>query len=396
MIMTSCPYNFTSIGQELTSKLPSAPPFVTPEIPELPAFTCPSVTSEFVQKQLQNMPENKAVGLERLPGGLLMVAAPIISEPLACILNLSLQSGKFISVWKQAKVLPLFKSGPAMETNNYRPISILPILSKLLECFVHSSFSEYLDEHNMLTIAQSGFRRLHSTVTSLLHVTDQWLMNIYKGPETGVVFSDLRKAFDIVDVNILLSKLPTFGITGMEHKWFKSYLSGRSQSVSVDGYLSDPLPVSIDVPQGSILVPLLFVLFINDLPTVTDSCETNMYADDTEIYFASKRDCPEKFENNLNSDLCKISEYFNINRLSLNVPKCEFMLTGTCQILAKMPEMSIHINNEHLDKVTISKYLVMFIDSNLKWDDHITNMIPQISAKIGILRTLRNIVRTDT
>ncbi len=141
------------------------------------------------------MPENKAVGLDRLPGRLLRAAALIISEPLVYILNLSLQSGKFISEWKHAKVLPLFKSGPAMETNNYRPISILPILSKLLEHFVHSSFSEYFEEHNLLIIAQSGFRRLHSTVTSLLHVTDRWLMNIDKGLVTGVVF-------DTIGVNI--------------------------------------------------------------------------------------------------------------------------------------------------------------------------------------------------
>ncbi len=121
-----------------------------------------------------------------------------------------------------------------------------------------------------------------------------------------------------------------------------------------------------------------------------------MYADDTEIDSASKPDCPEELENNLNSDLCKISEYFNINRLSLNVPKCEFMLIGTYQSRAKMPGISIHINNEHLHKVTISKYLGMVIDSNLKWDDHINNMIPKISAKIGILRSLRNIVPNDT
>ncbi len=141
--------------------------------------------------------------------------------------------------------------------------------------------------------------------------------------------------------------------------------------------------------------PLLFLLFLNDLPTVTESYETNMYADDIKIDSASKPDSPEELENRLNSDLCKISEYFNINRLSLNVPKCEFILIGTYQSLAKMPEMSIHINNEPLHKVTISKYLGMFIDSNLKWDDHINNMIHKISTKIGILRSLRNIVPND-
>ncbi len=163
----------------------------------------------------------------------------------------------------------------------------------------------------------------------------------------------------------------------MENKWFKSYLSRRSQSVSVDGHLSDPLSVSIDVPQGSIWGPLLFLLFLNDLPTVAESCETNMYADDTEIESASKPDCPEELENNVNSDLCKISEYFNINRFSLNVPKCEFILIGTYQSLAKMPEMSIHINNEPLHKVTISKYLGMFIDSNLIPQSHCAESVPE-------------------
>ncbi len=121
-----------------------------------------------------------------------------------------------------------------------------------------------------------------------------------------------------------------------------------------------------------------------------------MYADDTEIDSASKPDCPEELENNLNGDLCKISEYFNINRLSLNVPKCQFMLIGTYHSLAKMLEMSIHINNEPLYKFTNSKYLGMFMDSNLRWDDHINNMVSKIYTKIGILRSLRNIVPTDT
>ena len=133
----------------------------------------------------------------------------------------------FITEWKHAKVLPLYKSGPSLETNNYRPISILPALSKLLECFVHSSFTDYLEEHKLLTITQSGFRRLHSTVTSLLNVTSRWLNNIDKGLVKGVVFIDLRKAFDTVDTDILLAKLKGFGVTSIEHQWFWSYLTCR-------------------------------------------------------------------------------------------------------------------------------------------------------------------------
>ena len=153
--------------------------------------------------------------------------------------------------------------------------------------------------------------------------------NIGKELVTGVVFIDLQKAFDTVDTDILLAKLKGFGVTSIEHKWLWSYLTGRSQSELVDGHLSDPLPVNIGVPQGSILGPLLFLLFLNDLPTVTESCDINMSADDTEIDSAAKPECSAELKSNVNSDIYKVKQYFDINRLSLNVHKCEFMLIGT-------------------------------------------------------------------
>ncbi len=153
----------------------------------------------------------------------------------------------------------MFKSGSSMERNNYRSISILPILSKVLERFVHTSFTVFLEEFKLLTVAQSGFRQLHSTVTALLQVTDHWLE---KGLVTEVVFIDLGKAFDTVDLDILLAKLPSFGIEGVEHQWFRSYLTSRIQSVTVDGHLSDPLLMSICFSTGLNFRPIVvFTIF---------------------------------------------------------------------------------------------------------------------------------------
>ena len=165
-----------------------------------------------------------------------------------------------------------------------------------------------------------------------------------------------------------------------------SYLTGVSQSVSVDGHLSDPLPVNIGVPQGSILGPLLFLLFLNYLFTITESCDINMLVDDTEIDSAAKPEYSSELESNVNIDLCKVKQYFDINRLSVNVQKCECLLIGIHQSIAKMADVRIHINNEPLKHVSVAKYLVMYIYSNLKWDDHINNMIPKISAKIPLFK----------
>ncbi len=213
---------------------------------------------------------------------------------------------------------------------------------------------------------------------------------------TGVVFIDLCKVFDTVDVDVLFAKLPSFGITGIKHEWFRNYLTRQSQSVIVSGHLSNPLPVTMGVPQGSILEPLLLLLFLNDLPEVMETCTTNMFVDDTDIEDTCKPQDQSTLKNNINSDLSRLKSYFDTNRLSINVTKCEFMQIGNYQYIAKIPNLLIHANNEPLKKVSITKYLGIYIDENLKWDEHINVMIPTISAKIGILRSLRRIVPIDT
>ena len=389
---------FTSIASKLAKALSPPTRPITTNSPALdgPIFNFPAISPDFVEKQLISLPENKAVGFDKLSGKLLKAAAPAIAKPLSIILNLSLQSGKFIADWKHAKVIPLHKTGPTTERNNYRPISILPILSKILERFVHMHFSTFLDLNNLLATTQSGFRKQHSTTTALLNVTERWFKNIDKGLVTGIVFVDLRKAFDTVDIHILLDKLPQFGVTGKEHSWFKSYLTSRFQSVAFGGQISEPMPVSIGVPQGSILGPLLFLLYLNDLPSVPDHCNVGMYADDTEIDAAC---CPaevETLEQQLNNDLCKLNDYLNANRLNTNIPKCQFMKIGTHQVLNKCEDIKITIKDQQLDSKTSFKYLGMIIDQNLNWDAHIDYIVPKISTKIGIIRSLRRTLPVDT
>ena len=192
---------------------------------------------------------------------------------------------------------------------------------------IYNQLRDYLEDNSILCDAQSGFRSLHSTATALLHASNDWLDNIDKGLLNAVVFLDLAKAFDTVDHSILLRKLEIYGINGVPLDWFKSYLNHRSQYCYINGQYSTESQTLCGVPQGSTLGPLLFLLYINDLPrSVTYSCP-RMYADDTTLSAsgASTKD----IENKLNSDLANVKLWLEANKLSLNVFKTEFMLLGS-------------------------------------------------------------------
>lgn len=184
----------------------------------------------------------------------------MIAEILTFLLNMSLKSCEVASDWKKARVTPLFKSGENFIVNNDRTVSVLPIVSKIIERHAFNSFYEYLNTNNLLTEHQSGFRHKHSCETALHNIIDKWLNNIDDGKLTGVLFIDLSKAFDTVNHQVLLHKHLSFGICNNSFKWFQSYLYGRTQSVRGKGVLSDEKDVTIGVPQGSIFGPLFFYI----------------------------------------------------------------------------------------------------------------------------------------
>ncbi|CAB3980033.1 Hypothetical predicted protein [Paramuricea clavata] len=215
--------------------------------------------------------------------------------------------------------LALFKSGDKSNASNYRPITILPTISKVLEKAVHSQVYRYLIDNKILTPRQFGFRRKLSTEIALAHFTDTILANMDKGLVTGAVFLDLAKAFDTVDHSLLFEKLASSGLSNDSVNWFKSYLSNRNQLTALANTVSSFKHVPVGVPQGSVLGPLLFLIFVNDLPYCINHCEISLYADDTVIYLSSNNACD--LEMKLNSDLKYLCRWFNDNLLTLNVSK---------------------------------------------------------------------------
>ena len=375
---------FVNIGPELASSITSIVNPLSYVNNVMYSIVIPNV-SEYEIMQIILSLKNSAAGWDEIPASVGKKCIQSYIKPLTYIINMSLMEGVFPYELKLAKVIPIYKSGDKKLLTNYRPISVLPFFSKIFEKVMYNYIVKHMESNNIIFNQQFGFRKKHSTQHAVISLINNITNSLDSDDIVISVFLDLKKAFDTISHSILLKKLYAYGIRGTAHKWFVSYLTGRTQYVALDDHKSDILLLKCGVPQGSILGPLLFIIYVNDICNVSNLLYKVLYADDTCVTLAGKH--INQLMQSMNVEIMLLNTWLQSNKLSLNVSKTQYMIFHRARI--KLDKLSLSINGVNLEEVKTFKYLGLIIDNKLKWIDHIAHVKIKISRGIGIIRKAR-------
>lgn len=376
---------FINSVKEINDSIPESK-FIETPIPEVnESFSFETVSLENIIKIIQNMKNTSTtdgITVQVIKDGL-----PIIGNTLVEIINESLLTGVFPENWKVATIVPIPKIKQTKKCEEYRPINILPKYEQILEIIVKEQILKFIESKKILLDSQSGFRAKHSCETALNLVLADWKNQMENNNFTVSVFMDFKRAFETIDRNRLIKKLEVYGIRGTEKRWFESYLTLRYQKTKFNNQESNKLIIDLGVPQGSVLGPLLFILYINDIELNCENCNINLFADDTLISVSDIN--LESAIIKINNNLHTISEWLKINKLKLNTDKTKAMIIGHRTIPIDL-NTDIKIENVKLECVSQFKYLGVIIDNKLKFNGNVDYILKKVSKKISFLGRLTN------
>ena len=385
---------FVKVGQNLASAIPISQKkfedFLTGNYPILGEYP---LTDDEIKIAFTSLKSNKSPGFDDISPNVIKFAFDALFRPIKHVFALSMKSGIFPDKLKIARVTPIYKSGEKGFVNNYRPISVLPCFSKLLERIMYNRLYSFLVENNILYKKQFGFQKDHSTEHAILQLTNQILESFSLDKFTIGIFIDLSKAFDTVDHNILLKKLSFYGVKNTNLNWFRSYLSNRNQYISTEQGNTSMELITCGVPQGSILGPLLFLIFVNDLIQAAPILDPIMFADDTNLFYSNKN-LDFLFET-VNKELVNISRWFQANKLSLNAKKTKYILFHKPRKKIPLNLPSLKINDFEITREQSIKFLGVLIDENLTWKNHIYLLENKIAKNIGVLFKASKLLNTN-
>ena len=348
---------------------------------------------EEIKKIMQKMKPKKSAGHDGISTKLLKSLTDVISIPLAVVLNKSLAEGIVPDEMKIAKVIPIYKSKDHQSFTNYRPISLLPATSKVMEKIVHKRLYGFLNMHHILYNSQYGFRPKHSTLNGISELSYEILSAFDRKETTLATFLDLSKAFDTIDHDTLFMKLSYYGIRGTALNWFKSYFHNRKQYVHYNGNDSILLDITCGVPQGSVLGPLLFILYTNDLPHVLQDVKCILFADDTTIYMSSPNQ--KQLYECMSRELNNLTDWYSANKLSLNTSKTNFIHFRKSHKVEVLNN-DLVINNSTIERVTCTKFLGIYIDERLHWCEHINHCRKKVASGVYALNMVKQLFTENT
>ena len=341
------------------------------------------ITVEEVKKLLSKMKIGKAAGPDNIPPILLVEAADTLATPVSIIFKKSLEHGQLPNEWKQANITPIFKKGSRTAANNYRPVSLTSVLCKAMESLLRNRVMDHLQENDLICKEQHGFTPGRSCTTQLLDTLDCWTEILDQGGCVDAVYTDFQKAFDTVPHRRLMLKVKAHGISGKLYNWIENFLSGRSQRVYVNGSSSESAQVTSGIPQGSVLGPLLFVIYINDLPQHVKS-QVRIFADDTKLFTRSDT---EEARDQLQQDLDSLQKWSDDWLLRFHPQKCCVMHIGH-QNEEKTYFMNVKDSDQKhpLAKTEAEKDLGVTVDNKLSFKQHINQVTSKANRNLGIIR----------
>ena len=352
-----------------------------------PKWSFAKFMSMEVFKVVKSINVSKSSGLTNISSLVVKEVFTILLEQVTHLFNLTITSAIFPASWKNALVVPIPKNGNLTKVQNYRPISLLPLPGKLLEKLVHTQLSEHLDNIGYLSENQYGFRKNHSTIHSVAQLTKYINTKMDRGLPTLAVFIDFRKAFDCVQHPILLKKMTSMNLDHNVISWFESYLTGRSQRVLANEVYSPSLEVTQGVPQGSVLGPLFYMIYANDIADTVKYSQTALYADDTVLYLASPNF--GRAVKGIQKDVDVLSSWCKKNGIQMNVDKIKVMTFGNKKKIERLAPFEIMVDEAPLKIASQYKYLGMTLDGQLNYDLHVQRIITNVTPKLKQFRRMR-------
>ena len=385
--------HFCSIGEKVANNLPRATTnfksYLRNKIDE--TFFIQPILEPDILKEIYKLKPKKSPGPDNISNKLIKSCAGALVLPLSIIYNKSIVSGQYPTKWKLGRVIALYKKNSHYNPENYRPISLLDCFGKIFERLIYNQMMKFIKKHSILFINQFGFREKYSTTLALIDITDKIKHHIDNNEYVMGIFLDLAKAFDTVNHRILCEKLSHYGFRGHCLSFLKSYITNRRQYTRINGCDSNVLSLEYGVPQGSVLGPLLFILYINDIQYCIDRHDIRLFADDTSIFLFNKnfdeliRQSSEKMQN--------IYQWFLANKLSLSFPKSNFVIFHGKNKQTKDEVREIVIDsNKVIPRQNSAKYIGLTLDSILNWEQHVQEILKSLYKYFSVFYSIRDFI----